>query len=138
MRRTIEVGDTVVYTPAWLHSTGQAHTDIAHYRGTVQSVTVHSESLVLAKVAWTLDGTPVMDADGTPWIPAVNVLNIARPMTARSVDVPVWVGCGKVTSYAREGIESERASRREMDARILREYQMDETEPCPTTLVPKV
>jgi len=72
-----------------------------------------------------------MDADGTPWVPAVNVLNIARLLTARSVDVPVWVGCKGVTSYLRTGIELERDANRERDARILQEYQQDK--PVPTT-----
>lgn len=135
MRRTIEVGDTVVYTPAWLHSTGQTREDIAHYRGVVQNVTKYSDTLVLATVAWTLNGVPVPDRDGSAWAPAVNVLNLARPLTARSVDIPLWAAMvmngEPVTEMSRGAVEEDNRRRRESDKEVLATYK--ETPTWPTT-----
>jgi hypothetical protein len=128
-RREIEVGDTVVYTPAFLHSTGQIADDIAHYRGTVRSIeVVVPGTFVFARVAWTLDGVLVMDEDeySTPWVPAVNVLNLARPLTARSVDIPLWASMKmngeRVTEMSRDAIEEDNRKRRESDRAVLAAY----------------
>jgi len=135
VRRTIEVGDTVVYTPAWLHSTGQTRDDIARYRGVVQKITKYAENLVLATVGWTLDGVPVPDGDGGAWTPAVNVLNLTRPLTARSVDIPLWASMGmngeSVTEMSRGAIEEDNRRRRGSDAEVLATYK--ETPTWPTT-----
>jgi hypothetical protein len=69
----------------------------------------------------------VLDEDGNPWVPAVNILNIARVGTARSVDVPVWAHCmvngEKITSYTRQAIDLDNSTRRDWDSRILGEYE---------------
>lgn len=133
MRRTLEVGDTVVYTPAWLHSTGQAQADIARYRGVVKSIEVVGEQVLARVTDWTLDGMLVTEDElGTPWEPLVNILNIARPMTARAIDIPLWVSAmmagGKIDRQTREAIDHDRARMKELDDKILQEYRCRTTE----------
>lgn len=133
MRRTIEVGDTVVYTPAWLHSTGQTRDDIARYRGVVKSIEVLGEQVMARVGNWTLDGMLVTEDElGTPWEPLVNILNIARPLTARATDIPLWVSAmmarGKINRQTREAIDHDRARMKELDDKILQEYLCRTTE----------
>ena len=130
MRRTIEVGDEVVYTPAWLHSTGQTRDDIARYRGVVKTIEVVGEQVLARVGSWTLDGMLVTEDElGTPWEPLVNILNIARPMTARAIDIPLWAAAmmagGKIDHHTREAIDRDRARMKELDEKILLEYRTE-------------
>lgn len=76
---TIKVGDTVLYTPAFLASIGTSHTDpMWRKRGTVLEQHATIEQFV--KVNWNDGEEPML----------VNKANIAKPLTARAVDVPVW------------------------------------------------
>lgn len=132
MRRTIEVGDTVVYTPAWLHSTGQTRDDIARYRGVVKSIEVLGEHVMARVGNWTLDGMLVTEDElGTPWEPLVNILNIARPLTARAVDIPLWATAmmagRKIDRITREAIDQDRARMKDQDDKILLEYRTERT-----------
>ena len=80
----IELGDTVVYTPKFLASIGCSHTDPLWFaKGLV--VAQHTAIDTLVQVDWS-------DGDGPK---TINKFNIARPMTARSVDVPVWYNAPK-------------------------------------------
>lgn len=132
MRRTIEVGDTVVYTPAWLHSTGQTRDDIARYRGVVKSIEVLGEQVMARVGNWTLDGMLVTEDElGTPWEPLVNILNIARPLTARATDIPLWATAmmagGTIDRHTREAIDQDRARMKDQDDKILLEYRTERT-----------
>ena len=125
-RREIEVGDTVVYTSAFLHSIGQIASDMAHYRGTVRSIEV-MDQMVMVKVGWTMDGMLVTEDElGTPWEPFVNIVNIARPLTARAMDVPLWasvrMGGGTVTASVREAIDEDNRKRRDVEAALVQSY----------------
>lgn len=74
---TIKPGDTVVYTPKFLASTGVSRGDpMWHARGTVTS----ADSERFARVDWHDGEDPML----------VNKANIAKPLTAASVDLPVW------------------------------------------------
>ena len=127
-KHSIEVGDTVAYTPAWLHSTGQILGEVPHYKGIVHEITRLGEQTVLVTVAWTLGGLPVLADGSVPWTPTVNILNVARFGTARSVDVPIWASEGmngrgaKLGKYALDSIERDRESRRKQDEALLAEY----------------
>lgn len=77
----IQVGDTVVYTPLFLASIGCSQTDpMWHLRG--QVIEQHATIEKFVRVDWN-DGEPPM---------LVNKANIAKPLTARATDVPVWYG----------------------------------------------
>ncbi len=107
----------MVYTPAFLHSIGQNASDMAHYCGTVRSIEVMG-SLVMVKVGW--------DGLGTPWDALVNIVNIARPLTARAVDIPLWASVGMnggvVAASVRDAIEENNRKRRDVESVLVQSY----------------
>ena len=71
------------------------------------------------------------DELGTPWEPLVNILNIARPLTARATDIPLWATAmmagGTIDRHTREAIDQDRARMKDQDDKILLEYRTERT-----------
>ena len=70
----VKVGDTVMYSKAWLRSTGQFTGDICFAKGKVTGLKTLGKELVLAEIEWDKPDLPER----------VNVKNLSR-VTERGV-----------------------------------------------------